>query len=459
MADGEAAAPLWGGLTPGPYAVGYRWLCLQDAARVYDPAYGAANAGKTFRPILINLWYPARPGEGATPLRHGEYLDLAATEASRQTFFERLIAFNREVICYEVMGKEPEELEPPEREALEAFLETPTAAFPDAPAEPGTFPLVLNHPGLGGAFEDNSVLFEFLASHGYVVVNSAYPAEDAASVNINWDLDRSVKDLDYLLHYVQGESGVDLQRIGVMGQSYGGQAAMAYRAENNSPVDAVVSFDATIEYVAPDDPVLARLKARLDRTGNLSVPMLLFAQTAASPRFDIYEPMKFARRCYARAAHLQHNDFIAHGAVGSDPRRGGHGVSGGGVSRGGTRGGSGIAGVPKRRAASADAKTVERHRLGAGHRGGPGALPAICGGSFRTNADRSGPGSGRPRQARRGHRGLHPGRRALYGVGGWPPRVGRRLSQNRRHGAGRSRVPEGAGSLCRRGKSVGLDAA
>ena len=62
---------------------------------------------------------------------------------------------------------------PAEAAAFDRFLAAKTIAVKDAPAAVGRFPVVIYHPGLGGSYEDNSVLFEYLASHGYLVLSSA----------------------------------------------------------------------------------------------------------------------------------------------------------------------------------------------------------------------------------------------------------------------------------------------
>src|SRR5262249_43832655 len=55
--------------------------------------------------------------------------------------------------------------------------------------------------GLGGVADDNSVLFELLASHGYVVMSSAYQFQDADRVHIGSDLHTSFRDLEFLARF------------------------------------------------------------------------------------------------------------------------------------------------------------------------------------------------------------------------------------------------------------------
>ena len=44
---------------------------------------------------------------------------------------------------------------------------------------------MIYHGGYGSSFEDNSVLCEYLASHGYVVFGSAFQDEKGGSFNID----------------------------------------------------------------------------------------------------------------------------------------------------------------------------------------------------------------------------------------------------------------------------------
>src|SRR6516225_307092 len=73
-----AQAPLlWGGLKPGPHAVGYRSLYRLDHTRQYDPELvtdPTKPPAHKPRPILICIWYPAQKAD-AKPMEYRQYLD------------------------------------------------------------------------------------------------------------------------------------------------------------------------------------------------------------------------------------------------------------------------------------------------------------------------------------------------------------------------------------------------
>ncbi len=127
----------------------------------------------------------------------------------------------RDVVCEEAIGRSIKAISPGEAAAFERLLNTKTIAVRNALAAEGRFPIVIYHAGLGGSYEDNSVLFEYLASHGYLVVSSAYSQASATTMNIDWDLKRSFRDMEFLARYACGLPNADANRLAAMGHSYG----------------------------------------------------------------------------------------------------------------------------------------------------------------------------------------------------------------------------------------------
>lgn len=310
---------LWGRLKPGPYAVGFRALYQLDLARQYDPEYVAdpnhPPAARP-RPILVCLWYPAQRTQ-AEPIAYRQYLEISSSDPAAASFAKRLMPYIRDVVCEETIGKNLESLSAGEAAAFERFLKLKTFAVKDAPAANGRFPLVIYHPGLGGSYEDNSVLFEYLASHGYAVVSSAYPMASATKLNIDWDLKRSFRDMEFLARHAGNLPFVDGGCIADMGHSYGAQAALAWCAEPSSALRAAVSIDSTVENVGIDYAGFAPLKKHFDANKlKPRTPTIRFASRENKPKFDTLERyLKFVPRYEATVASLEHNDYLTHGAI------------------------------------------------------------------------------------------------------------------------------------------------
>src|SRR5262245_53584199 len=108
-------------------------------------------------------------------MEYRQYLDVSSDNALIAPFVKRLSRHVVNVVSDTTVGKEPVTRAPAETAAFERLLATTTFAVKDAPPARGRFPVVIHHPGLSGVPDDSSVLCELLASHGYVVLCSAYP--------------------------------------------------------------------------------------------------------------------------------------------------------------------------------------------------------------------------------------------------------------------------------------------
>jgi hypothetical protein len=156
--------------------VGYRNLYQLDHTRQYDPEFATDPRKPPVhkpRPIYICVWYPAQKTD-TKPMEYRHYLDVSSDDALIAQFLKRLSRHVVNVVSDTTVGAEPANRTPAETAAFVRLMATKTFAVKDAPPAEGRFPVVLNHAGLNGVSDDNSVLFELLASHGYVVLSSAY---------------------------------------------------------------------------------------------------------------------------------------------------------------------------------------------------------------------------------------------------------------------------------------------
>src|SRR5262249_34336300 len=181
------------------------------------------------RPILICVWYPAQK-TSARPMEYRQYLEVSSDDPLLAPFVKRLSRHVVAVVSEGTVGKEPANRTPAETAAFERLLATRTFAVKDAPPAEGRFPVVIYHPGLGGAPDDNPVLFELLASYGYVVLSRAYPNPDAEGVAIGSDLHTSFRDLEFLSRSARALPFTDADWLGAMGHSWGAIAVLHWAA-------------------------------------------------------------------------------------------------------------------------------------------------------------------------------------------------------------------------------------
>lgn len=311
--------PLWGKLPAGPHAVGFKSLWQLDYARRYNMTFDDKTtyaAGKAPRPILINIWYPAKATPGAKPMPHRGYLEIGTDDPRLTKFANKLVEYDQGVIAKELIGKAIKELTEPERMLLKEFLDTPTACVRDAPSVEGRFPLVIYHSGNGSSFEDNAVLCEFLASHGYVVFGGAFQESSGKSFNVE---NSSTRDFEYLVGFAKQQANVDWNHIGVVGHSAGAHAALTYRAQPHCAADAIISLDTTEDYYHVGDMRWEPMTTTIAKNNkNMVGPILMCANPHAY--FELADGLAAARRYYFTIKDLGHNDFIAQGRIGRELR-------------------------------------------------------------------------------------------------------------------------------------------
>lgn len=205
-------------LAPGPHAVGFRVVAVTDESRGYwsrDPhqAGDAAGAGDSHRPLLIQLWYPARPSTGRA-MRFADYF----TEYVRL----RARAYGDpgdtgQTALRAHLGPLRPQLSPNDAadSGMTRVLETPVVARRDAAPLEGPFPVVLTI-GVDPAFEQ-SARYEYLASHGYVVAGLPWMGSAPWAFGIGeWQpngIDAMATDMGFLHAWLRNFPSADRSRI------------------------------------------------------------------------------------------------------------------------------------------------------------------------------------------------------------------------------------------------------
>lgn len=216
------------------YQVGHRTMSFVDSSRAYRPGVGQKDKLR-FRPVDIDIWYPAEPSAGDSTLRFGYFLqsfqELANFYSAPQTF-DGLRMDIAKSFCEGFGCSQP---------AL--LLQYPTSTFIQPKRVGKAFPLILYLASYNSLGYENYLLFESLARQGYVVasVNSIgrYPGDMTMN---NADLMEQVEDANQILKRLKQDKGVDTTRIGVLGYSWGGLAGSILAMQRND-IDAVVSLD------------------------------------------------------------------------------------------------------------------------------------------------------------------------------------------------------------------------
>lgn len=239
--NSSAQPPQWKDLKPGQYTVGYKVLNNYDHSRHIKPLKdfeGKLNEGERALPVQVHIWYPAV--KGSAPMLFEDYIYISA---QRQTYkplsdTEKRNALNN----LKGTARFAAQIELTDDQLI-GIGKTPVAAYRDAKNLKGPFPVIITGPDAGGPARNN-VLYEYLASRGYVVI--AIPANEhlgaLQSNNPELALTERIGTMEYIMGLVHDIPYADNNHIGVLGINFDGMTALLFQMKNMQ-AEAVVSLD------------------------------------------------------------------------------------------------------------------------------------------------------------------------------------------------------------------------
>lgn len=283
--------PLWSDISRGEYDAGFRRVWTLDQTRVWPRSeHIDQSTGEIGRPIRVDVWYPASCDSSKRMPFRG-YLEMDSPGPA----FDDLVFLTRRWDEYSYRGLAPDSA------VFDRLMETPTAACYEAGAAAGAFPLITYSAGWFNRTPDNTILAEFLASHGFVV--AAVPQSNPGLWTFNFGSDAAsvetqVRDLEVAIGALAGESMVDRRHIISMGYSTGGDVALLLQGRNPL-VNAVVGLDASWSlgsdndvtgspFFIPDNHVVPVLVARRPTENSQGDGVLV--QLDSAPRMVVEVP-------------------------------------------------------------------------------------------------------------------------------------------------------------------------
>lgn len=216
------------------YSAGFKTIQTRDSSRVYKPNTDPSDY-LHFRPLDIDLWYPANaPAKGST-LLFRDILGLLEKRASYYTASSAGNGLTQQVAQYFCDALKCSD--------SSKVLNFKTQSFKDAKPIAGKFPLIIYLSAYNGMSYENFSLFEALAKKGFVVASISSIGRFPGDMTMkNEDLLEQVYDALAAVHSLQGSTNIDPTKIGVVGYSWGGLAG-AILASKIPNVAALVSLD------------------------------------------------------------------------------------------------------------------------------------------------------------------------------------------------------------------------
>ncbi|MFB6456782.1 carboxypeptidase-like regulatory domain-containing protein [Chitinophaga sp. Hz27] len=216
------------------YNVGYKEYKFIDSSRQYKRKAG--KGGPLFyRPLELDVWFPAEVTSRDSLIPYRYFLSLFEKRANSFQNDLKLDGLADEMLHY--FGANST------KGNTEVGFHLPTQSHLNAEELKGPFPLLVYMSAFNGMSYENISLFEYLASHGYIVVAISSVGRYPGNMTTKYtDLLEQVNDGAVVIRHFVKDRNVDSTRLGLMGYSYGGLAATVLAMENKS-IGALLSLD------------------------------------------------------------------------------------------------------------------------------------------------------------------------------------------------------------------------
>lgn len=216
------------------YIAGFKTIQVKDTTRIYKP-----NSDITdylhFRPLDIDVWYPASASTKDTTLLFRNILGLLEKRANYYTASNAGDGLMQQVAKYLCDGLKCSD--------SMKVLNFKTQTFENALPIDNKFPLIIYLSAFNGMCFENFSLFEELAKKGFVLVSISSIGRFPGDMTMkNEDLLEQVNDAIVSINNMRGSSNIDFTKIGIVGYSWGGLAG-SILASKIPNVACLISLD------------------------------------------------------------------------------------------------------------------------------------------------------------------------------------------------------------------------
>ena len=219
---------------PVSYRSGFKTIHAVDRTRIYKPGTDSTDY-LHYRPLDIDVWYPAKVSENDSVLLFRSLLGLLEKRAIYYTGSNDWKGITSQIAKSFCDGFKCSD--------TKRLLDFKTRSYSNAPAIDSKFPLIIYLCAFNGMSYENYTLFEDLAEKGFVIGSISsigrYPGDMTMKKE---DLMEQVYDAIASVEAVRKNSNIDFSKIGIIGYSWGGLSGAILSAMIQD-VSCLVSLD------------------------------------------------------------------------------------------------------------------------------------------------------------------------------------------------------------------------
>ena len=222
------------GFDLGKYNVGFKHEVQTDYSRAY---------GDTFRPIQLFIWYPSEVKTNQ-PFYYSDYF-LLKEDFKGQTQY--LANESKAKLLDSMIQQEIDNFRKNKKIDIKIskYKELQTIARRAIPVSAKSFPLIVMAPGGNTSGHLYSVLCEYLASHGYIVLSLPSLGNSPGE---RWPFDQTglslqIDDMAFAINHIsRSMNEINIEKTGLISWSVGGVAQGIFAVKNKN-IDLLISLD------------------------------------------------------------------------------------------------------------------------------------------------------------------------------------------------------------------------
>ncbi|MCA0933293.1 hypothetical protein LCM02_12595 [Lutimonas saemankumensis] len=302
-------------LSYGDHQPGFKVILTTDYSRSFSASKNLENNNKQkqFRPMQICVWYPALKDKSKGQMTFKDYFLLKTSETGE-------IVVTKKVV--DQMITDFVNSDGIDRARLEAEFDAEMKALKEGVSAPGEFPVIVYGPSWWSNAFENATMFEFLASHGYIVVSTPSMGPVSREMPLTRDgIECQARDMEFSLGKIIETGLSNTSQIATMGFSLGGLSNVISAARNKN-IKAWIGLDPSIH-----EAYELFEASPYTQYEKFTIPMLFVNSVGYMNELPFYDRLFYSDAYLVNLPKLKHTDMasffikLGMGLDGSDDSR------------------------------------------------------------------------------------------------------------------------------------------